>query len=368
MAKYSRSDGWHQIKVTAQSAQVSADLTNFVVYFDLSLLPADFWDNIEDGGGSIRVLKGDLDTEIAREIVSCDKTAETGEVHARADGTLSAASDTDFWFAFGKSGETDYAVDATYGQYEIWKDAEGSGNDFAFVGHDGGGSDSTGNISPSAEGGVTAGGVAGRIGYATEFDGNDDYFNLGGLDFTLFTWQIIFKSYDTSFSDERVLISNLDPANSGSKAPYSLNIDTDGKIDFTIHKSGSPLAGYDFSGDVGYNHYAVVNNPPGDETYMYLNGAVDVSGDVGVASEYDRTQIGIGHTAYSPWHGILDEVRIINAALSGGWLETEYNNQSDPATFWTIGAYEGPVVAAAGMVSPILLSPVKLSPVKIAGE
>jgi hypothetical protein len=35
---------------------------------------------------------------------------------------------------------------------------------------------------------------------------------------------------------------------------------------------------------------------------------------------------------------ILDEVRVSNIARSAGWISTEYNNQSAPATFYTVGA------------------------------
>jgi hypothetical protein len=38
--------------------------------------------------------------------------------------------------------------------------------------------------------------------------------------------------------------------------------------------------------------------------------------------------------------GNLDEVRISNIALSADWIQTEHNNQSDPATFYTVGNQE----------------------------
>jgi len=37
-------------------------------------------------------------------------------------------------------------------------------------------------------------------------------------------------------------------------------------------------------------------------------------------------------------NGSIDEVRISNAALSADWISTEYNNQSSPFTFYTIGS------------------------------
>lgn len=38
------------------------------------------------------------------------------------------------------------------------------------------------------------------------------------------------------------------------------------------------------------------------------------------------------------WNGRLDEMRFSNVIRSDGWIKTEYNNQSNPATFMTISA------------------------------
>jgi hypothetical protein len=34
---------------------------------------------------------------------------------------------------------------------------------------------------------------------------------------------------------------------------------------------------------------------------------------------------------------ILDEVRVSNIVRSPGWIRTEYRNQDDPGTFYTVG-------------------------------
>jgi hypothetical protein len=40
--------------------------------------------------------------------------------------------------------------------------------------------------------------------------------------------------------------------------------------------------------------------------------------------------------------GTIDEVRIANTALSSSWINTEYNNQSSPSTFYSIGTESTP--------------------------
>jgi hypothetical protein len=39
--------------------------------------------------------------------------------------------------------------------------------------------------------------------------------------------------------------------------------------------------------------------------------------------------------------GSLDEIRVSNAVRSSDWIATEYNNQSSPATFYTLGSESG---------------------------
>ncbi|HKO44532.1 MAG TPA: DUF2341 domain-containing protein [Pyrinomonadaceae bacterium] len=68
---------------------------------------------------------------------------------------------------------------------------------------------------------------------------------------------------------------------------------------------------------------------------------------------------GGGYSSANFWHGLLDEVRLSNIERSDDWVATEYNNQSSPATFYTISAATSaypPTVAiaspAAGAVLP----------------
>jgi hypothetical protein len=39
--------------------------------------------------------------------------------------------------------------------------------------------------------------------------------------------------------------------------------------------------------------------------------------------------------------GTLDEIRVSNAVRSADWIATEYNNQSSPGTFYTLGSESG---------------------------
>ena len=54
----------------------------------------------------------------------------------------------------------------------------------------------------------------------------------------------------------------------------------------------------------------------------------------------------------SVWGGLLDEIRISSIARSDAWIATEYNNQSSPDTFYSVGG-----AASSGGVSAPTFSP-----------
>ncbi len=51
------------------------------------------------------------------------------------------------------------------------------------------------------------------------------------------------------------------------------------------------------------------------------------------------------------FNGILDEVRISNVARDACWIQTEYNNQDSPSTFYTVGSQEYMPSTAVSLVS-----------------
>ena len=52
-----------------------------------------------------------------------------------------------------------------------------------------------------------------------------------------------------------------------------------------------------------------------------------------------------GATYDRNWDGAIAELRIYDGQLSSSWLETEYNAQTSPATFWTVGSPQSPIPA-----------------------
>jgi hypothetical protein len=90
---------------------------------------------------------------------------------------------------------------------------------------------------------------------------------------------------------------------------------------------------------------------------LYINGALDASYSGGGTPANTANNLFLGRSQTASYlNGSLDEVRISTAARSADWLQTSYNNQSDPAGFYTLGPEEVPVVAPAattGDASPV---------------
>ena len=90
----------------------------------------------------------------------------------------------------------------------------------------------------------------------------------------------------------------------------------------------------------------------GSTVNMYVDGVVDYSGSqthVPVVTTYPMLIGAVYDSGISSnntgFHGLLDEARISSTARSADWIVTEYNNQSAPSTFSSLGT-EIPVVPA----------------------
>ena len=56
------------------------------------------------------------------------------------------------------------------------------------------------------------------------------------------------------------------------------------------------------------------------------------------------TNLNIGNSEGTTrtWDGLLDEFRMYDGILPTGWINTEYNNQVNPSTFYSVGLQEIP--------------------------
>ena len=95
-----------------------------------------------------------------------------------------------------------------------------------------------------------------------------------------------------------------------------------------------------FPNDGTLHHLVYTKNGPGATHAIYLDGVqrtLTTNLAVTYVNPTNPLWIGKRGTAVLPWSGVLDELRISTAVRSTPWIATEYNNQSAPAAFLTLG-------------------------------
>jgi hypothetical protein len=189
--------------------------------------------------------------------------------------------------------------------------------------------------------------VEGQIDGSIDFDnvqdhidcGNDSSLNVGSVDFSLSLW---FK-YDgvdmgVLAGKGAVLMANR----------YRLSIESGPGLlmaeidDNTVSKTIFSTSTY---GDNLWHHVSLVRD--GNSLRLYIDGLEDPNSPIditgyGSLDESDsfyinafRSEVGgtIGYWSTAN----TDEVRVARLALSPEWIATEFNNQNNPTSFYTIG-------------------------------
>ncbi|MDZ7611400.1 MAG: LamG-like jellyroll fold domain-containing protein [Candidatus Moranbacteria bacterium] len=329
-------------KITIQSSEVSENLTDFPVYVDLSTLGSDFFTNTNAGCADVRVTQSDGSTEVPREVVSCDTTAETGELHFKAP-SLSASSDTDFYIYYG-SGGSDYADSDTYGAENVWTNGYEAVYHLEETPSGSGGThyDSTANANDgTTQNGVTTD-ATGQLNGADGFDASDDYIDIGGLNIPAdsdFTYSMWVNVSEWAGNNPGVWRSD-----SNSQGDYINHFNSD--TGYPYIKWGSsgttilnPSSGYAVPlKELVHIAFAVLSS---DNAEFYANGELKHSNNHSVSTgSFDIYNLGYQWSTGEKVAGIWDEIRISSSARSSGWIATEYNNQNAPGTFYNVGAEE----------------------------
>jgi hypothetical protein len=324
----------HVANVTIDNTQVAADLTDYPVYVDLSLLPASFWSTVASGGGDIRCYKSDGTTELAREVVSCDTTAETGELHLLYSGTLSSSVDTVIQIhADGTS--SDYAVGATYGRNAVW-------SDYAAVYHGDGDpsstlTDSTGNYDATTTGMSSADEVSGQIGSGFNIS-STKYAKAtasvpNSYPFVLQAW-----SYRTNAANSARAIAVGDKDSQIKFAHITAIADTD--LRAFHHNYGETATNFSDSPIQDTTNEWVKSSGvfDSDSVIASRNGVFSTASTNNTNPISDTDEIWIGGlfdpSPVNSDSAVIDELRIRLKTITEDWDATEYANQSDPGTFY----------------------------------
>lgn len=320
----------HVANITIDNTKVAGDLTDFPVYVDLADMPAVFWSTVANGGGDIRVYKSDGTTELPREVVSCDTSTETGELHVKYTGTLSSSVDTEIQIhADGTS--SDYATTDTYGAENVW-------SDYVFVGHS---EDASGNMfNSTGNGDLTVSGTpvygaTGQLGDAITYDGSTDYFSgtPTGADTTE---PVSVQAWIKPTVKANQTVIGLWGSAAGSQ--MGILIDDSGATYGTpIAYAGgqSVSASSDLDGTLQMLHAVFASDT---SRTIYVDGS-SAGSNTNSTSVSSTTTLTVGRRYNDQYFtGDIDEARLRNSALSANWITTEYNNQNSPSTFYTATA------------------------------
>ncbi|TSC91274.1 MAG: MshQ-like protein [Parcubacteria group bacterium Gr01-1014_2] len=198
--------------------------------------------------------------------------------------------------------------------------------------------------------------VQGVVSKSLDFDGSNDYIdtnygpNLAGNSFTVSMWFktptkvaggfIMFGSTaDTGTQDESMSIGFSSASCTVGQLLFSVR-DTDSTSNDTLCASRVD--------DSAWYHVAVVHNPSGNNT-MYLNGTIHQSAAVTANSsgskDFTSYDFFLGGnngrgTAGDFISAVVDELHFSTGMRSSDWIETEYNNQKSPKTFYSVGGQE----------------------------
>jgi len=210
--------------------------------------------------------------------------------------------------------------------------------------------DSTKNSNIGAREGNMSAAVTGRIANADDFDGNDDYVDMGNvLDFngtTPMTISAWVKAPDNDLNNN-IITKEL---SSSPYTGYNLNgdFDSSNKLHFNLIKSVSPSnrIQVESSTNISDNqwHY-VVATYDGSQTAagvdLYIDGVNETTTtnfDTLSESISNNANLNIGarDDGNNVFNGLIDEARISNTARSPSWINMSYlivNNQSDYVSF-----------------------------------
>jgi len=265
-------------------------------------------------------------------------------------GSLSTASDgtTADW-----SSSREYCVpgdlntcNAPVGE---WRMDENTGSDA----NDTSENSNTGSLS----GPIWAPGIQGG---ALQFDGSDDYVNLGirddilrlsvGEDITISGWAKL--DADTGATVKRI-ISNY-PGTSSPPEFISLGFTTAHLASFSIRDTSSNLVTVTDTtalNDGKWHYLTGVRNSTDDKTYLYVDGvledtatdttAADTGSDEATLTYIGANEIsGVGTTPQNLMDGFIDDVRIYNYARTPAQIAWEYSKGA-PVAYYAFDECEG---------------------------
>ena len=334
--------GYKQLIIVDHN-QVSgtADLINFPMLVDITDLTLRTTGNggyvTSANGYDIAFTSADGTTVLDHEIDSYDGV--NGQIIAWVRiPTLDYDDDTDIYMYYGNGSiGTDPSTTNTWDtNYEgVWHlDESGNGTANEYKDGTSNSNDGQGGSGSSAQTPTLSG--TGRFGGAQDFDGSNDYIDVGAINPTSVTVSAWAKREGTSdgwwwqdivgnqawASGGFLLFLDLETSRAAWRTHAPFNVTT---------VRLSPYTTSDW--------HLYTGTFTGTTVRLYVDGelvSTNTTAGLGVSSR----DVAIGDDGVGNnngfFDGLIDEVRISDIARSDDWIATEYNNQNDPSSFYSL--------------------------------
>ncbi len=208
--------------------------------------------------------------------------------------------------------------------------------------------DSTGNNNNGTKNNVAA--ATGQIDGGVDFTGQDNTYYVHtpsiniGTTFTVETWAKPAAADVANGNGYHRLLTN-----SYSNGFYLGSDSTAAnQMIFIVANNFNLVA----SGITAGNWYHIVGTLSGGTATLYINGQSVGTPQTGLTPSIGSHEIGWGLEDFPGWSGMADELRISTTARSADQILAEYNNQSSPSTFYTVGSEQSSGGGSGGSGTP----------------
>jgi hypothetical protein len=340
-------------KITLNAASGGASLSNFPVLINLTS-DTNLGTHAQLDADDILFTAADKTTKLNHEIEKYTSNGATANMTAWVNiPTLSSSTTTVVYMYYGNAGASSQqnktAVwDSNFKMVQHLEESAGGANAIT---------DSTTNANNGTDHNTPTFGVNGKIdGAITLNKAADQYIQLpasnsiiSGSIFTMESWITTttnHPAYGVGAMEGRIV--NLHRG-AGAGSAASLYVEQNKVALFYYDTGTSHYLTYTANYYDGVPHHLAATYTTADGIFrLYYDGTQVASAAVsGTFSGFGTYQayIGTHDGLVRNFDGTVDEVRISNSSRTAGWIQTSYNNQNSPSTFYTVGSEETPVVA-----------------------
>jgi hypothetical protein len=319
-------------QITINYTKVSANLIDFPVLISLSS-DANLASHARSDGWDIVFTSSDKKTKLNHELEKYNST--TGNLVAWVKvPTISSTSNTVLYMYYGNptSSNQQNCAGVWSSYVAVYHFMDGSGSKIT---------DSTLQNNSTLYGGGSHW-TSGQIGGAYNFDGINDYAVItASTAFDKSTYTIEAWAKPNTPQAWADIMGQNNTTNGPTKFQFAAgSASTNLASDFGANNAWHTLEAVGALSNNAWNSYTDRIDMANTNQSLWKNGIIVASQtQTAYPCTYaNGSAIGIGADAFGAYKfkGTIDELRFSSIALSANWIKTEYNNQKDPSTFYSV--------------------------------